>query len=213
MDKLEENLLKIKDLLEKAEQPQLYKMHVKGQKITDSNHVYGPAPLKEFHEKFGPTQHIEKEHPLVPHTPKPELKKGMNNAGIGGPGAIKAGAVLPSISKLPKPGNISTAGKVKIPGQANPGKKNPINVAEQTHNKDIKDIRMKEAHANLVMQKSGEVSFANNGQWSLNKGARHLEPTKTMEHESESEFEQPKLEIVPKEEHTETSLGMKKTSR
>ena len=129
MDKLEENLLKIKDLLEKA----------------------------------------------------------MNNSGIGGTGAIKGGAVLPSISKLPKPGNASTAGKVKIPGVANPGKKNPINVAEQTHNKDIKDIRMKEAHATVVMQKSDEVSFADNGQWSLNKGARNLEYTKTMEYKLEHE--------------------------
>ena len=170
MDKLHEHLLKIKDLLEKAESPDLYNMHVKGQKVITgekSNHVFGPAPLKEINEKFGPTQHIEKTHLLVQH--KPDLKKGMNNAGIGGPGAVKTGAVLPSINKMPKLGNASLAGKVKIPGQASATKKNPINVAEQTHNKDIKDIRMKEAHANLVMQKSDEVSFADNGQWSLNE--------------------------------------------
>jgi hypothetical protein len=97
------------------------------------------------------------------------LEKGMNNAGIGGPGAVKAGAVLPSINKMPKLGNVSIAGKVKIPGQASISKKNPINVAEQTHNKDIKDIKMKEAHANIVMQKSDEISIADNGQWSLNE--------------------------------------------
>lgn len=79
------------------------------------------------------------------------LEKGMNNSGIGGVGAVKAGAVLPSISKLPKPGNASLAGKVKIPGVAQPSKKNPIASAEQIHNKDIKDIKMKEAQAAFKM--------------------------------------------------------------
>lgn len=97
------------------------------------------------------------------------LEKSMNNIGVGGAGKIKAGAVLPSINKLPKPGHVSVAGAVKIPGQAAAPKKNPLNVAEQTHNKDIKDIRMKEAQAELAMKKNDEVTFAKNGQWSLDK--------------------------------------------
>ncbi|CAB4124709.1 hypothetical protein UFOVP53_24 [uncultured Caudovirales phage] len=128
------------------------------------------------------------------------LEKGMNNAGIGGPGAVKGGAVLPSISKLPKPGNISTAGKVKIPGQASATKKNPINVAEQTHNKDIKDIKMKEAHANLVMQKSDEVSIADNGQWSLSKAAKEWKSDKVVVKDgtrmAAPEDKKPKLAVV-----------------
>lgn len=97
------------------------------------------------------------------------LEKSMNNVGTGGAGSVKAGAVLPSINKLPKPGNASVAGKVKIPGQASASKKNPLDIAQQTHNKDIKDIRMKEAHAQIVMQKAEEVTIAKNGQWSLDK--------------------------------------------
>lgn len=85
------------------------------------------------------------------------LEKSMNNVGTGGAGSVKAGAVLPSINKLPKPGNASVAGKVKIPGQASASKKNPLDVAQQTHNKDIKDIRMKEAHAQIVMQKAEDL--------------------------------------------------------
>jgi hypothetical protein len=80
------------------------------------------------------------------------LEKGMQNAGIGGPGSVKAGMVLPSISKLPKPGHTSVAGKVKIPNATPATKKNPIKSAEQTHNKDIKDIKMKEAHAQLKIK-------------------------------------------------------------
>lgn len=85
------------------------------------------------------------------------LEKSMNNVGTGGAGSVKAGAVLPSINKLPKPGNASVAGKVKIPGQTSASKKNPLDVAQQTHNKDIKDIRMKEAHAQIVMQKAEDL--------------------------------------------------------
>jgi hypothetical protein len=81
------------------------------------------------------------------------LEKGMKNSGLGGVGSVKAGAVLPSISKMPKPGNASQAGAVGIPGQASASKVNPIKSAEQTHNKDIKDIKMKEAHAQLAMKK------------------------------------------------------------
>ena len=83
-----------------------------------------------------------------------ELLKGMNNAGLGGTGSVKSGAVLPSLPKTPKVGgNNSLAGKVKIPGMAAPSKVNPVKSAEQTHNKDIKDIRMKEAQAQLSMKK------------------------------------------------------------
>jgi hypothetical protein len=80
------------------------------------------------------------------------LEKGMQNAGIGGTGAVKTGMVLPSISKLPKPGHSSVAGKVKIPNVTPATKKNPIKSAEQTHNKDIKDVKMKEAHAQLKIK-------------------------------------------------------------
>lgn len=81
------------------------------------------------------------------------LEKGMKNSGIGGVGSVKAGAVLPSISKMPKPGNNSNAGKVKMPGIAQPSKKDPIASAEQIQNKDIKDLKMKEAQAALSMKK------------------------------------------------------------
>lgn len=125
------------------------------------------------------------------------LEKSMNNSGTGGAGSVKAGSVLPNINKLPKPGHASTAGKVKIPGQASASKKNPLDVAQQTHNKDIKDIRMKEAHAQMVMQKSDEISFADNGQWSLSKGAQNSEPTKTMQHEPSPEHEKVETKVHP----------------
>lgn len=99
------------------------------------------------------------------------LEKGMNNSGLGGSGSVKAGLVLPSISKLPKPGNSSLAGQVKIPNLPSSSKKNPVKSAEQTQNKDIKDLKMKEAQAQLVskpMMKE-ELSFSENGQWSLDK--------------------------------------------
>lgn len=80
------------------------------------------------------------------------LEKGMQNSGIGGTGAVKAGMVLPTLSKLPKAGNASTAGQVKIPGQTAATKKSPVKSAEQTQNKDIKDLKMKEAHAQLAIK-------------------------------------------------------------
>lgn len=85
------------------------------------------------------------------------LEKSMNNVGVGGEGKIRAGAVLPSINKLPKPGHVSNASTTKIPGQASASKVSPVKSAEQTHNKDIKDIKMKEAHASLVMQKAEDL--------------------------------------------------------
>lgn len=99
------------------------------------------------------------------------LEKGMNNAGLGGPGSVKAGKVLPSTSNLSKPGNNSLAGQVKIPNVAPATKKNPVKSAEQTQNKDIKDLKMKEAHAQLVVKPmiKEELSFSEGGQWSLDK--------------------------------------------
>lgn len=92
------------------------------------------------------------------------LEKGMNNAGLGGPGSVKAGKVLPSMPKLPKPGNNSLAGKVKIPNVAPASKVNPIKSAEQTQNKDIKDLKMKEAQAHFSKE---ELTVKKNGQWEL----------------------------------------------
>ena len=96
-----------------------------------------------------------------------ELKKAMKNGGIGGPGSVKAGAVLPSISKLSKPGNNSLATSINIPSVKQPSKKDPIKSAEQTQNKDIKDLKMKEAQAALKTPEM--VKFEKNGQWSLTK--------------------------------------------
>lgn len=99
------------------------------------------------------------------------LEKGMNNVGLGGAGSVKAGLVLPSLSKLPKSGNNSLAGKVKIPNATPATKKSPVKSAEQTQNKDIKDLKMKEAQAALAAKPmvKEELSFAKNGQWSLDK--------------------------------------------
>jgi hypothetical protein len=95
------------------------------------------------------------------------LEKGMNNAGLGGMGSVKAGAVLPSISKLPKPGNNSLAGKVKIPNPAPVSQKDPIKSAQQTQNKDIKDLKMKEAHAQLKAKPIEKLTIQKSGQWTL----------------------------------------------
>lgn len=96
-----------------------------------------------------------------------DLKKGMKQGGIGGAGSIKAGASLPSINKLSKPGHVSIAGKTGIPGIGQPSKKNPIKSAEQTHNKDIKDIKMKEAQAAMGKKAPQMIKFEKNGQWSF----------------------------------------------
>lgn len=95
------------------------------------------------------------------------LSKGMKNAGLGGPGSVKAGAVLPGISKLPKPGNNSLASKVGMPSVGQSSKKNPMKSAEQTQNKDIKDLKMKEAQAALKAKAPEMVKFEKNGQWSI----------------------------------------------
>lgn len=114
---------------------------------------------------------------------KETLEKGMKNGGIGGPGAVKSGAVLPSLPKASKPGSTNSA--TPSVGKAPEGKKNPIKQAEQTQNKDIKDIKMKEAQAALSMKKKEEIApegsknretyekeflkYDTNGQWSLDK--------------------------------------------
>jgi hypothetical protein len=79
------------------------------------------------------------------------LNKSMLNSGLGGAGSVRVrGAVLPTINYLPKPGNNSFASKIKIPSIKPKSTKNPLKSAEQTKNKDIKDIRMKEAQQQLV---------------------------------------------------------------
>lgn len=99
-----------------------------------------------------------------------ELKKGMRNAGIGGKGAVKAGATLPSINnKMPKPGHNSLSTKIGIPGVGQSSKKNPVKSAEQTQNKDIKDMKMKEAQAALKAKAPEMIKFEKNGQWSITK--------------------------------------------
>jgi len=75
--------------------------------------------------------------------------------------ALKNQSILPSIkttdSSIPKINSPQS----KIPGVSQGSKKNPIKVAEQTQNKDIKDIKMKEAQQQFKINKS-------TGQWSLN---------------------------------------------
>ena len=94
------------------------------------------------------------------------LKKGMMNSGLGGAGSVKAGAVLPNKISMPKTSNNSAASKIKMPSVAPQNKKDPIRSIAQTQNKDIKDIKMKEAHA----QFGGQVlKVQSNGQWDLEK--------------------------------------------
>lgn len=97
---------------------------------------------------------------------KEELSKAMKNGGIGGPGAVKIGNMFPSI-KLSKPGDNNNSATPST-GISQPSKKNPINQAQQIQNKDIKDMKMREAQAALSTQSI--VKFDANGQWSLDKG-------------------------------------------
>jgi hypothetical protein len=103
---------------------------------------------------------------------KEALEKSMSNSGLGGAGSVKAGAVLPNRAlRIPKPGNNSLASKVKIPSIAPQSKKDPIKSIQQVQNKDIKDLKMKEAHARF-----GEVmKTLPNGQWSLDKGQQECD--------------------------------------
>lgn len=77
-----------------------------------------------------------------------ELKKAAGLGGIGGPGAIKAGASLPGI-KTPS-STVSNMSSTPSTGTKQASTKNPMKQAEQTQNKDIKDIKLKEAQAALA---------------------------------------------------------------
>lgn len=80
-----------------------------------------------------------------------KLEKTMRNGGLGGTGSIKIrNAVLPSRTILPKPGHNSFSSKIKIPSATNQSKKDPLRSAQQIKNKDIKDIKMKEAQENIA---------------------------------------------------------------
>lgn len=85
------------------------------------------------------------------------------------PGTVAGGRNMPSIAaatpKIPKP-------KVpgKMPGIRPPSKVNPVKSAEQTQNKDVKDIKIKEAQSALKIKpiaKSEQIKFSPNGQWSI----------------------------------------------
>jgi len=84
---------------------------------------------------------------------KEAFKKGMKNGGLGGVGSISSGAGLPNINKLPKVGHNSVSSKVKIPGMKPTSQKNPIKQVEQIQNKDIKDMKMKEAQSAFGIKK------------------------------------------------------------
>lgn len=74
--------------------------------------------------------------------------------------ALKVQTSLPSI-KSPEVKLPSVSSKQpKIPGVQQGAKKNPTKVAEQTQNKDIKDVKLKEAQEHLKINKS-------TGQWNL----------------------------------------------
>jgi hypothetical protein len=67
--------------------------------------------------------------------------------------------ILPAI-KMPGLSIPKIKDGVKLPGIKATSKKNPIKIAQQTQNKDIKDIKMKEAQESLKINKS-------TGQWEL----------------------------------------------
>lgn len=95
---------------------------------------------------------------------KETLNKTMDNSGIGGHGSVKGGASLPSRPTIKRPGDTNSKGKAGI---APKSKKNPVKQAQQVHNNDIKDIKMKEAQSAL---KPKEVlKYEDNGQWSIEK--------------------------------------------
>jgi hypothetical protein len=78
-----------------------------------------------------------------------DLKKAMNMGGIGGVGSVKAGNLLPNrIETKKKSGLKIKSGK----GIAPESKKDPIKSAQQTQNKDIKDMKLKEAQQELVIK-------------------------------------------------------------
>jgi len=99
---------------------------------------------------------------------KEGLSKAMKQGGIGGKGAVKLGAILPSIKRVTSAGKAG-GNNSKTPnlGITQPSKKNPIKQAEQTQNKDLKDIKM--ADAKSKVKSMDVVKFDANGQWSLDK--------------------------------------------
>lgn len=75
--------------------------------------------------------------------------------------ALKAQSILPSIKTKTAPSpKVAAAKPIKLPGLTPTNQKNPVKQAEQTQNKDIKDMKMREAQEKLAINKSS-------GQWSL----------------------------------------------
>ena len=75
--------------------------------------------------------------------------------------ALKTQVSLPSIKDLGAPLKTpEVKSTTKLPGVQQGSKKNPIKSAEQTQNKEIKDLKMKEAQEHFKINKS-------TGQWSL----------------------------------------------
>ena len=92
------------------------------------------------------------------------LRKAMSNGGLGGAGSVRnGGAVLPNKIAKPKKSNNSLSSKIKIPSVGQKSIKDPIKSAQQIHNKDIKDIKMKEA----ISQVGEMIKSLPNGQWEL----------------------------------------------
>jgi hypothetical protein len=128
-----------------------------------------------------------------------KLSKTLKNDGLGGAGSVRRGAVLPTRNRLPKINNNSASSKIGIPSIAQPSRKDPIKSIQQTQNKDIKDIKMKEALSHI-----GEVvKTLPNGQWSLEKadkaivrkpgeakGSTSSERADAKERDSQKEMEQ-----------------------
>src|ERR1035437_4760079 len=122
MDRLEDKLLELKEMLEKAaNDPNVGGTQLQLQQVNPKKIIRTPEETikeKERAKEAAKVKHAKKwaqTEAANKHFEEPEVKKSMNNVGVGGAGKIKAGAVLPSINQLPKLGNASLAGKVKIP--------------------------------------------------------------------------------------------------
>jgi hypothetical protein len=73
------------------------------------------------------------------------------------------GFTMPSIKQpAAKTSSVKPKAMPKLPGISAPTKKNPINVAQQLKNPEVKDRKMEAAKEFLKFEK--------NGQWSLDKG-------------------------------------------
>ena len=87
------------------------------------------------------------------------------------PGTVAGGRNMPTITqptsniKAPSSPKVSVK-PPKMPGVSPESKVNPIKSAEQTQNKDIKDIKMKEAQSVLKIKPMVKVD-SKTGQWSL----------------------------------------------